>query len=369
MNMRKGTMLFSFTGTETDNLHEWFARGMRDVLVRNGHEYVDDPQQAGLVFNFFPRDRPRMFRRRAQAVFVVGVCVVNGAFNEPIRDGYPLLVRSLSNLMIALLPEETETEQPIAHMLTLEQGHYTVAGDHEDLAYFDHVYRRVAPLATSRLVIENIFEPDLEEELWSGDEITESIYRAGKAMDELNLLPAPFPIHEILPARDFRHVQRLYNIGGLSYGNVSARKDAHCYWMSASGVDKSNLREVGRDILMVKGYDEAKNAIRLSVPPNIEPRRVSVDAIEHWMIYTEHPDVGAILHVHAWMGGIDSTEMNFPCGTYEMGQAVADLVRLAPDPARAVVGQKNHGLTITGPSLDEIVERVGDRLMPQVPMS
>ncbi len=369
MNMRKGTMLFSFTGTETDNLHEWFARGMRDVLVRNGHEYVDDPQQAGLVFNFFPRDRPRMFRRRAQAVFVVGVCVVNGAFNEPIRDGYPLLVRSLSNLMIALLPEETETEQPIAHMLTLEQGHYTVAGDHEDLAYFDHVYRRVAPLATSRLVIENIFEPDLEEELWSGDEITESIYRAGKAMDELNLLPAPFPIHEILPARDFRHVQRLYNIGGLSYGNVSARKDAHRYWMSASGVDKSNLREVGRDILMVKGYDEAKNAIRLSVPPNIEPRRVSVDAIEHWMIYTEHPDVGAILHVHAWMGGIDSTEMNFPCGTYEMGQAVADLVRLAPDPARAVVGQKNHGLTITGPSLDEIVERVGDRLMPQVPMS
>src|SRR5437762_5852382 len=35
------------------------------------------------------------------------------------------------------------------------------------------------------------------------------------------------------------------------------------------------------------------------LPPGIEPRRVSVDAIEHWMIYQGHPDVGAILHVHA----------------------------------------------------------------------
>lgn len=362
-------MLFSFTGADTDRLHGWFADGMRDVLVRNGHEYVDDADEAGLVFNFFPQDRPRPFRRRAQAVFVVGVCVANGPFDEPIRGGYPLLVRSLSNLMVVLLPDRANGSQPAVHMLTLEQGHYTVTGDHDDSSYFDHVYRRVAPLATSRLVIDNIFEPDLEEELWGGDEITESIYRAGRAMDELNLLPAPFPIKEILPARDFRHVQRLYNIGGLSYGNVSARKDQRRYWMSASGVDKSNLREVGRDILMVKGYDEEKNAIRLSVPPKVEPRRVSVDAIEHWMIYTEHPDVGAILHVHAWLDGIESTEMNFPCGTYEMGQAVADLVRQAPDPSHAVVGQKNHGLTITGHSLDEIVERVGGRLLAQVPMS
>ncbi|HKJ92775.1 MAG TPA: class II aldolase/adducin family protein [Longimicrobiales bacterium] len=362
-------MLFSFTGAESDDLYRWFADGMRDVLVRNGHEHVGDAEQAGLVFNFFAQDRPRPFRRRAQAVFVVGVCAAEGPFEEPIRGGYPLLVRSLSNLMVVLLPDGTDSAQPDTHMLTLEQGHYTVSSDHDGSAYFDHVYRRVAPLATSRLVIDNIFEPDLEEALWHGDDITPSFYRAGQAMDALNLLPAPFPIREILPARDFRHVQRLYNIGGLSYGNMSARKDAQRYWMSASGVDKSNLREVGRDILMVKGYDEEKNAIRLSVPPNVEPRRVSVDAIEHWMIYREHPDVDAILHVHAWMDGIESTEMNFPCGTYEMGVAVADLVRQAPDPSCAVVGQKNHGLTITGRSLDEIVERVGGRLLAQVPMS
>ena len=50
----------------------------------------------------------------------------------------------------------------------------------------------------------------------------------------------------------------------------------------------------GRDILLVTGYDEANARMRISVPPGIEPRRVSVDAIEHWMIYQAHPDVGVL---------------------------------------------------------------------------
>jgi ribulose-5-phosphate 4-epimerase/fuculose-1-phosphate aldolase len=95
---------------------------------------------------------------------------------------------------------------------------------------------------------------------------------------------------------------------------------------------------------------------------------VSVDAIEHWMIYREHPEVGAILHVHAWIEGIDATHINYPCGTLELAESVAELVRRAPDPSRAVVGQRNHGLTITGHSLDEIFERIDGRLIRNVPM-
>ena len=64
----------------------------------------------------------------------------------------------------------------------------------------------------------------------------------------------------------------------------------------------------------------------LRVPPDVEPRRVSVDAIEHWMIYREHPDVGAILHVHAWIEGTVATEINYPCGTVELAESVAELV-------------------------------------------
>jgi ribulose-5-phosphate 4-epimerase/fuculose-1-phosphate aldolase len=100
----------------------------------------------------------------------------------------------------------------------------------------------------------------------------------------------------------------------------------------------------------------------------VKPNRVSVDAIEHWMIYREHREVGAILHVHAWMEGTRATEINFPCGTVELATAVADLVREDADPGHAVVGQRNHGLTITGESLDEIFDRIDGKLVRNVPM-
>jgi ribulose-5-phosphate 4-epimerase/fuculose-1-phosphate aldolase len=286
---------------------------------------------------------------------------------EAIPEGYPLLVRSLSNLMIGVTGPEAS--HPDAHFLTPEQGHYRVQGNSDRAAFFEMIYDRIEPLASSHLIIDNIFDPDLPKELWNGDSITESIFRAGKRLDALNVLPTPFPLDKILSEKERRQLKRLYGMGGLSYGNISARLDETRFWMSASGVDKSNLREIGRDILLVKDYDREKGAMRLSVPPDVEPRRVSVDAIEHWMIYHEHPTVGAILHVHAWMEGVPSTVFNYPCGTYELGQAVADIVRSHEDPARAVVGLRNHGLTITGTSLDEIFDRTEGRLLNTVPMS
>ena len=42
-------------------------------------------------------------------------------------------------------------------------------------------------------------------------------------MGELDLLPAPWPIDELLTADELRHVKRLFGIGGLSYGNASPR--------------------------------------------------------------------------------------------------------------------------------------------------
>jgi ribulose-5-phosphate 4-epimerase/fuculose-1-phosphate aldolase len=121
-------------------------------------------------------------------------------------------------------------------------------------------------------------------------------------------------------------------------------------------------------VLLVRGYDAGHDTMILSVPPDVAPNRVSVDAIEHWMIYREHPTVGAIVHVHAWIEGTPATEINYPCGTLELAESVADLVRGAADPSHAVVGQRNHGLTITGPDLDEIFERIDGRIVRKVPM-
>ena len=129
------------------------------------------------------------------------------------------------------------------------------------------------------------------------------------------------------------------------------------------------MRTIERDILHIKGFNSEKTTMEISVPPNISPKRASVDAIEHWMIYKEHPSVGAIVHIHAWMDGVQATEINYPCSTIQLAETVADLVRKADDPSRAIIGLKNHGLTITGHNLDDIFDRIEGRVVSQVPMS
>jgi ribulose-5-phosphate 4-epimerase/fuculose-1-phosphate aldolase len=364
---------FAWSGTATGDRMRWFADGLRTAMLDQGYtEVAQAGPEVAVVLHFLDPDAARPYRRKNAPTFVVALAELPTSPDDILRTGYPLLVRGLANLCVMVSPDP---EGSIAHFVTLEQGTYAVdTGAGDDQFFFKTVFSRVEPLATSRLVIGNEFTPDLPPELCEGDDITRQITRAGERLAALDLLPAAFPIEEILSARDLRHVKLLYGIGGLSYGNVSARRvvppgePEPQYWMSASGVDKSSLHEIGRDILLVTGHDTDRDVMLLRVPPNVEPRRVSVDAIEHWMIYREHPDVGAILHVHAWIEGTSSTEINYPCGTVELAESVAELVRQAPDPSRAVVGQRNHGLTITGHSLDEIFDRIDGKIVRKVPM-
>ena len=359
-------MQYAFFGTAKSESLDRFARLIGDALEGVGFSSANgDEQEANLVISLLDLDDPKPFRRRGKGTYVVGV-FERDAHPEPIEESlradYPQLLRGLANLVLDYVPGEG------AWFTTMERGHYGItADDEQQLA--QKVVERLLPLASSRLVIDNDFRTDLEEELWGGDEITESIRRAGVRLQELDLLPNPFPIEDLLTERELRHVKRLYGIGGLSYGNLSARKDEPRFWMSASGVDKSRLEVPGRDILLVSDYDSENGRMVLSVPPNVEPRRVSVDAIEHWMIYQEHQNVGAIIHVHAWMEGIDATDVNYPCGTEELARSVAELVRQAPDPDHAVVGLRNHGITVTGPSLEEILDRIEPVVLREIPMT
>ncbi len=364
-----GPLTFTVQGEPPTSIVRWMVDGLTGVLVERGHQACDPKAVIPrLVLNLFDPAAPKSFRRKAKATFVVSIFPLSSTPDRVLADGYPLLVRSMSNMVIALLEVGGRVE---AHFITMEQGHSWVRHEGDDSAFFVRVYDKLEPLASSNLVIDNIFVPDLPPELWNGDEITRQITEAGRKLAAMDLLPAPFPIDKVLNEREMNHLRRLFGIGGLSYGNVSARArhDPAAFWMSASGVDKSRLEVIGREILLVKGFDPAKAAMILSVPANVQPRRVSVDAIEHYIIYREHPQVGAILHVHAWMEGVVSTQVDYPCGTWELATAVAELVRRAPDPSRAVVGLKNHGLTITGKSLPEIFERIEGKIVRQVPMS
>ena len=69
------------------------------------------------------------------------------------------------------------------------------------------------------------------------------------------------------------------------------------------------------------------------------------------------------------MDGIEATDVNYPCGTEELARAVAELVAPSADPAHAVVGLRNHGITVTGPSLEEILDRIEPRVLREIPMS
>ena len=48
---------------------------------------------------------------------------------------------------------------------------------------------------------------------------------------------------------------------------------------------------------------------------------------------------------------------------------VSDLVAAQADPAHAVIGLRNHGITVTGETLTEILDRIEPRVIRQIPMS
>jgi len=354
---------YAFAGTPSSPVFdESFARDLGAALEARGFEHADR-EDADFVLNFIDPDDPKPFRRKSRGTFVAAIHEQPAVPEDVLKTNYPLLVKALANIVLCYVPNEG------VWFTTMERGHYGVEAHNGDQVNATEVIERLAPLALSKLVIDNDFRTDLEPELWDGDENTREIAEAGARMGDLDLLPAPFPIEELLDEQDLRHVKRLYGIGGLSYGNLSQRLDETRFWMSASGVDKTKLEIPGRDILLVSGYAPEKNQMILSVPPSVEPRRVSVDAIEHWMIYQEHPDVGAILHVHAWMQDIPATDVNYPCGTEELAVNVAELLAREPDPAHAAIGLRNHGITVTGESLTEILDRIEPKVLRQIPMS
>ena len=358
-------MLYAFVDDDIRSAwHDAMQEGIAAVMDRHGHERTDDPMDARLVFHRVRPETPRPFRRRARATFVVGVAE-GPRYDNTLQATYGLLVRSLSNLLIYGQIDGVGGLR--AEMVTPELGCYEAVPDHR-LDFFEQLYDRIEPLATSHLVIDNVFDPDLEEEYRGGTKVTRELTEAARTLDRWALFPTPYPVANLLPPEDYRHLRHVFGIGGLSYGNLSGRHDEHRFWMSASGVDKGKIGEVGRDILLVEGYDAEADAIRLSVPPDAHPLRVSVDAVEHWRVYQRHPEIGAMIHIHAWVDGIPTTEVNYPCGTVEMGEAMSHLFDLDPHPERTIIGLKNHGITATGPDFPDILSRLEGRVLPQVPM-
>lgn len=327
----------------------------------------EDPA-VDLVLNATAIERARASYLRPDAsVFVASLFESDGTRwdGEPAlrRATYAALVRTMSNLVVHRV--NGGLFGGAAFFMTPELG---FRSHPDDRALAAAVLDQVVPLAGAQLVIANRLDEDLPESLAEGDATTRALADAGRRLAAMNLLPTVFDLGEVLTERDLRLAMKYFGLKQLSYGNLSARRDASSFWMTGRGVDKGRLAAIGRDLLLVKGYDPATRAILLSVPPGTDPStRVSVDAIEHHAIYRRVPEANAIVHVHAWMEGVPATLQSWPCGTAQLAEEVAALVLAAPDPSRAIVGLRNHGLTIVGRSLEEIFERIEGRLTQAVP--
>ena len=357
-----------FTFDEPPDAPAWYPsvrRALTEEFERHGHilTRTDDPALK-LAFHLVDTLNPRPFVRKSRATFCVGIAAVSRTQGEELlREAYPYLIRTISNGLVAFPGGDAH----LPWLITPELGCYPAA-DGDEGAPYATLYRALAPMATSTLIIDNRFEADLPEALWEGTDDTRELTWAAAIVDGWGLLPTPYPVEDILSPDEWRYLKHLYGIGGLSYGNFSIRHDATSFWMSASGVNKGHLVDIGRDILLVKDYDAPGESMVLSVRPDVQPRRVSVDAVEHWMIYRNFPEIKAMMHLHGWVPDIPVTAFNYPCGTREVGEEISHLLDKEPDPGRAIIGMRNHGITATGPSFHDIIARLEGRIRRQVPM-
>ena len=343
------------------------AAALAETCIAHGDVLVSPAGGVDFALNLISAGAPRHFRRKAQSVFVFSIMEDDGAGPGFKSRCYTALVRSLSNLLLCVVPGPGGSA-PEVYFTTPEAGFYHIPFDPEA------VYRRLSPIAHAHFATENLFSDDLPARLREGSPVTREIRMYGNELDAMGVLPVPFPLRDVLSADARRQLYKIYGITGASYGNLSAREEVpECgsctFWMTGRGVDKSNLLVVGKDFHLVKGFDSERGAALIARPPGADERaRVSVDAVEHELIYRTYPGVGAIVHAHAWMEGVPCTRQNYPCGTRELAAEVAALLGSLPDPARGAVGLKNHGLTITGGSLGEIFSRVRGKLLPEVAM-
>ena len=137
----------------------WFVDGLARALTASGYEPRDTAgPDVQVVLHAVDVDRPRPYRRKHAPTFVVAAAAHPGRPDDLLRAGYPVLVRALANLVVLV----SDDGPPAAHFVTLEQGTTTIEHHGDDEAFFRTVFERVAPLASSRLVIANEFRPDLD---------------------------------------------------------------------------------------------------------------------------------------------------------------------------------------------------------------
>ena len=161
---------YAIWGTATSPEHEAWVRSIGREFESDGFTQVADLADADFVLNMFDPEQPKAFRRQSRGTYSASFYELDAAPDDVLKTSYPMLVRTLANVVVLHVPGEG------VWFTTMERGTYRITDDPAD------VFERLAPLAKSKLVIDNEFVTDLEPELWDGDEVTPRSRAAGKRM-------------------------------------------------------------------------------------------------------------------------------------------------------------------------------------------
>lgn len=341
-----------------------FDEALAAALEAAGHRRVQlSARGAHVVLGHIDPLAPKAYKRPDSSVFVIALLRQPRPPDDFDAYAYQWNVRSLANLLIVVAGPETAPE---TYVRSFDRSLERISAPAWSPRLFAQLVDRVR-LLDAHLLLDNIFDRDLEPELAQGGRALPAMRRAALRLSATGALAVAPPVGDGLAHEEQRHLERLYQGSRLSYGNLSLRHDAQRFWMSTSGVDWEHMEIVGRDLELVKGYDAASRAVLISVPPGVKPRRVSADALTHHLIYRAHPGVGAVVHLHAWFDDVQAVAPDYPRGSLERAQSLAALVQATDDPVHAVVGIERHGVIVTGEDLDEIVARLDSRVMLPVP--
>ncbi len=360
----RSRMDFAFHGSAWDLCMVRFDDGLARALEAAGHRRVlMQGRGPHLVLAHIDPQDPKVYRRPDSGVFVVSLLRLPRPPDNLDGHAHAWIVRTLANLMIVVAGPD---DQPAIYVRTPDRTLESIGAPAWSPALYAQLMQHLSMLDV-HLVVDNIFDRDLEPELRQGGDALPAMRRAAARLAELGALTSGPPVGDMLAPQELRHLQRLYQGSRMSSGNLSQRHDARRFWMSTSGVDWAQLGTVGRDVELVKGYDPGSRALLISVPPGVRPRRVSSDALTHHLVYRSQPGVGAIAHLHAWFDDVQAVGPDYARGSLERAHVVASLVQEAADPFHAIVGIERHGVIVTGETLDEIVQRVSDRGVLPVP--
>ena len=149
-------MKFAVVSDGHQEARDSVADALVQTFVAHGDEMAPANNGINFALNLISPADPRHFRRKSQSVFIFSLIQDERVDDNLKSRCYTALVRSLSNLLLCVVPGE-QGGVPEIYFTTPEAGFYHLAFDPEA------VYQRLRPIASAHFATENRFSDDLPE--------------------------------------------------------------------------------------------------------------------------------------------------------------------------------------------------------------